>query len=137
MVAYSFKAMFADPIERGVKCQTVRAGRARHARVGEAVQLYTAMRTRHCRKLITPDPICIEVQSIEIDIGPKNPNIITDIEIDGVALTADEIETFAIADGFGGDLLGATARRNMGLFWLKNHQSNAFKGVVIRWKLAE
>ena len=134
MVAYSFKAMFADPIERGVKCQTVRADRQRHACPGEPVQLYTAMRTRHCRKLLTPDPICIDVRRIEIDLAPKNPLMIAGIEIDGVALNSDEIEAFAMADGFSADLLGGTARRSMGLFWLRNHGAILFNGVVIRWE---
>lgn len=134
MVAYSFKAQFAEPIVTGAKRQTVRGDRRRHARPGEAVQLYTAMRTKHCRKLLTPDPICVDVQPIKIGICSRDPMIITDIEINGCSLSADEIEAFAVADGFGSILADGFARRRMGEFWLKNHEWNAFKGVVIRWE---
>jgi hypothetical protein len=134
MVAYSFKARFAEPIVSGEKRQTVRGERRRHARPGEAVQLYTAMRTKLCRKLLTPDPICIDVRHIEIGIESRHPNIITDIVIDGVALNDQEIEAFAIADGFGSALAAGFARRRMGGFWLRHHEWNAFKGVVIRWE---
>lgn len=135
MVAYSFKAMFAEPIVSRAKRQTVRGERRRHARPGEPVQLYVAMRTKHCRKLVTPDPICIDVRPIEIGLSwSRDPNIITDIEIDGVALSADEIEAFAVADGFGSVLADGFARRRMGQFWLQNHEWNTFIGVLIRWE---
>jgi len=49
MVAYSFKAQFREPILAGTKRQTIRADRKRHARLGEALQLYTGMRTRQCK----------------------------------------------------------------------------------------
>lgn len=61
MVAYNFHRQFVDPIRRNEKTGTVRAGRMRHANVGESMQLYTAMRTKHCRKILTPDPLCIGV----------------------------------------------------------------------------
>ncbi|MEJ0016825.1 MAG: ASCH domain-containing protein [Acetobacteraceae bacterium] len=47
MVAYSFKRDFAAPILAGIKRQTIRADRRRHARPGEVLQLYTGMRTKH------------------------------------------------------------------------------------------
>ena len=48
MVAYSFKARFAEPILAGTKLHTVRAPRKRDARPGEELQLYRGMRTRQC-----------------------------------------------------------------------------------------
>jgi hypothetical protein len=60
MVAYSFQKRFADavlaglepgPWRPGMKRWTLRHDRRRHARPGEAVQLYTGMRTRSCRLL--------------------------------------------------------------------------------------
>lgn len=131
MVAYSFKAMFADQIERGAKCQTVRADRQRHARVGEAVQLYTAMRTRHCRKLVDPDPVCFAVEPIYIWVSDYDPKIIAAVEIDGIRLSDDEIAEFAIHDGFGE--CGDCPRTAMGEFWLENHGAGDFHGVLIRW----
>ncbi|WP_432769784.1 MAG: ASCH domain-containing protein [Sphingopyxis sp.] len=134
MVAYSFKAQFAEPIVNGEKCQTVRGARKRHAREGEAIQLYTAMRTKHCRKLIAPDPICVDVRPIKIGIGSRDPRIITGMEIDGVELDDVEIEAFAVADGFGSELVKGFARRRMGEFWVQNYEWNKFIGVVIRWR---
>lgn len=64
MVAYSFHRMFAPDVEAMIKRQTVRAHRKRHARIGEPVQLYTGMRTKQCRKLVIPDPICHRVDEI-------------------------------------------------------------------------
>lgn len=62
MVAYNFQAQFADAVHRGFKRQTIRAPRKHgHVQAGAPVQLYTGMRTRGCRKLIDPDPICIKL----------------------------------------------------------------------------
>ena len=66
MVAFNFKAQFADAVERGVKRQTIRAirkdGRVPH--IGSALQLYTGMRTKNCRKL--KDAVCTNVWPITI-----------------------------------------------------------------------
>jgi hypothetical protein len=65
MVAYSFKPRFAEPIQSGLKRQTIRSERKRHATVGERLQLFTGMRTRQCTKIIA-DPICTNVRPIMI-----------------------------------------------------------------------
>lgn len=134
MVAYSFAPQFVEPVSRLLKRQTVRGHRARHARAGEAIQIYTGMRTKQCRKLLTPDPICIDVRLIEIELSARDPNMISAIEIEGVALNPDEIEAFALADGFGGALADGFARRRMGEFWLRNYSWSRFRGVLIRWE---
>jgi hypothetical protein len=85
MVAYSFKSFFAPQIIAGLKCQTVRADRRRHARPGEAVQLYTGMRTRACHKLVTPDPLCTQVRRIIIATSRLVDGIVS-IEIEGVLI---------------------------------------------------
>lgn len=54
MVAYSFMTQFQQPILQGTKQHTLRAprsGRARHARVGDELQLYVGLRTKACRRL--------------------------------------------------------------------------------------
>lgn len=68
MVAYNFQTCFADAVSNGQKRQTIRALRKdnRHAKPGDRLQLYTGMRTKHCRKLIDPDPICACVETITI-----------------------------------------------------------------------
>ncbi len=133
MVAYSFKACFEEDIACLVKRQTVRSNRKRHARPGEALQLYVSMRTKQCRKILTPDPICIAVRNIDIAIDLMSPQLIQAIEIEGIALNGDEIEAFAIADGFGSKMADGFARRRMGQFWCQNYYWPRFSGVVIGW----
>lgn len=132
MVAYSFHRQFHEPVETGAKRHTVRANRKRHARVGEPVQLYGGMRTRHCRKLVDPDPICTRVQLIEIAVLSDVNQRLGFITIDGIPLDNDEIEAFAKADGFTATA-GATARQRMGRFWTIHHGVGLFEGVVIHW----
>jgi len=137
MVAYNFKPQFEEDIATLKKRQTVRSERARHARPGEAMQLYTGMRTRACRKILNPAPICIDVQPIRIHLDSRNPLLIHSIAINEVPLDDDEIEQFAVADGFGGALVTGFARQRMGEFWLRHHEWNGFLGVVIRWDPAK
>ncbi|WP_319775512.1 ASCH domain-containing protein [Breoghania sp.] len=134
MVAYNFVAVLAPQIEARTKTQTVRANRRRHARPGEPVQLYTGMRTRSCRKLIAPDPICRCVRPITIDVTDLIAAGIAAIAIGGDFLTFDEIEQFARADGFAPEFWGGTdARENMGAFWRRFHGNGRFEGVLIEW----
>jgi hypothetical protein len=52
VVAYNFQERFAADVESGKKHQTIRAnGKRRHAKQGDALQLYTGQRTKKCRKL--------------------------------------------------------------------------------------
>lgn len=154
MVAYSFQKMFAPQVEGLTKRQTVRANRKRHARPGEAVQLYTAMRTKYCRKLVTPDPICTHLDDIRLEIGEarvprirRSMGYVAAIEINGRALTDEEIVAFAIADGFSPErlaplVLGASkafadwvnAAFLMGDFWKVAHGTGAWQGVVVHWE---
>lgn len=132
MVAYSFKAQFAPAIEARIKRQTIRAGRRRQARVGEDLQLYVGMRTKHCRKII-PDPVCTEVRLVVIRVDPAHPMIIAEIDFGDFKLRDHEIERFAVADGFVATA-GCTARRAMGNFWMRHHGPGEFIGQVIRWE---
>ena len=60
MVAYNFQARFAKAVAIGAKRQTIRAPRkSGHAIVGQALQLYTGLRTKRACKLRDPDPLCI------------------------------------------------------------------------------
>ncbi|MEM8724646.1 MAG: ASCH domain-containing protein [Pseudomonadota bacterium] len=137
MVAYSFKKQFIEPIASGRKLQTVRGLRKRHARPGEALQLYTAMRTKHCRKILQPDPICCGVDDIWMWIEDRSDELIKAITVNSIPLDDEGIEAFAIADGFGGALADGFARRRMGEFWIESHADGAlgfeFEGVVVRW----
>lgn len=134
MVAYSFAPQFIEAVSTLRKRQTVRGLRKRHAVQGEGIQLYTAMRTKFCRKLVTPDPLCLDVRHIRIDLNSGHPALIAGIAIEGVPLSDADIEDFAVADGFGSALADGFARQRMGQFWLRHHEWNAFEGVVIRWE---
>lgn len=148
MVAYSFKSRFVIPILVGLgditpgdgvlnvrgfqistfcrknlplpKRQTIRAnGKRRHARPGEAIQLYTAMRTKQCRKI--GDAKCESVHKIEMEITECSLYI----EIDGRTLKS--IHDFARQDGFehGEDMLQ---------FWQEEHRGvSHFDGSLIKW----
>jgi len=121
MVAYSFAMRFARIVESGAKTQTIRGHRKRHARPGEPVQLYTGMRTKACRKLVTPDPICEAVMAVTLDMRHAA------VTLDDAPLPLDTLNDFAQADGFANfeDMRG---------WWQKTHGDAVFEGVLIRWK---
>lgn len=122
MVAYSFQKRFAPRIADGSKRQTIRAGRRRHARVGEALQLYVGMRTTHCVKIIA-DPLCVSVAPISIAFD--NEGKIDRISIDGSPV--HDADGFAVEDGF-------ESLSDMAGFWVMAHGLyQRFDGVLIRW----
>lgn len=139
MVAYGFKKQFIPAIELGLKPlhhfdydpekivpkrQTVRAiGKRRHARPGETMQLYTAMRTKQCRKL--GEAICQSVQPIKLFLGAASLGV----DLDGRYFCgATETEEFARDDGF-------SSVEEMIRFWLVNHPGvQEFTGVLIKWE---
>lgn len=137
MVAYSFAPQFVAPIEARTKLQTVRGNRRRHARPGEPVQLYTAMRTKYCRKIVDVDPVCIRLWDIRIAVDASERRVIGAITLEGALLDHAEMEAFAQADGFVADAQ-ASALRRMGEFWLKAHaplgNEFLFEGVCVRWE---
>lgn len=137
MVAYSFKRRFAEPIQAGLepgplvtgmKRQTIRAHRKRHARPGETVQLYTGMRTRHC--LLLGVGVCAAVVPIRLILRPPYALI-----VDGIvrhqgtdAETLMGLDGFARLDGF------PDGWEEMRAFWAASHPlTTAFDGVLIRW----
>ncbi|RCW84867.1 hypothetical protein [Paracoccus lutimaris] len=103
MVAYNFQTRFADAVASGQKCQTIRAQRkdGRHAQPGDRLQLYTGMRTKACRKLIDPDPVCAGIEPVVIDAngihlsdGRSVPNPDMLARWDGFASFAEMAEWF-------------------------------------------
>lgn len=142
MVAYNFQVMFEPQLVDLSKLHTVRANRKRHARPGEEVQLFCDMRSRRCRKVVSPDPICQSVHHIEIHVSDLIHARIGSIMIEGIPLNHDEIEAFARADGFAPERLRGlspfpladTARENMGMFWRARHGFGRFEGVLIKWE---
>lgn len=153
MVAYSFHRTFADRVERRLKLSTIRGHRRRHARPGEPVQLFTGMRTRACRKLVDPDPICVGVDEMWFDLSgladverPPTTNagfvpLCRDVRImlNGMPIEGEERHAFAASDGFvdraafpdGEPILPF---HDMVLFWMAMHGPRLFEGVRIRWE---
>lgn len=131
MVAYSFKARFADPILAGTKAQTIRASRKRHARPGDDLQLYTGMRTKHCRLIARTT--CASVEPVRLFFHRAYGSMT--FILDGVVLDCDAKEQFARADGFGES---GCAALDMAAFWFETHGRGAdeidFHGFVIAWQ---
>lgn len=136
MTAYSFKKQFVAPVRVGLgirvdhepgdahvyhpKRQTIRADRKRHARVGEELQLYCGMRTKHC--FLIGRSRCTAVSRIIIWTSTMA------IMIAGKLLTARQIGAFVKADGF-------ASVHDMNQFWNENHPGvDKFEGVLIEWE---
>jgi len=127
MVAYSFQKQFATPILDGTKGGTIRADRKRHARPGEELQLYTGMRTKHCRLIsretcagVTPIRLYLKGDRVIIgEAGARTPRV--DIR------SARALDIFARFDGFvEWDALCS--------FWRETHEAlQDFSGQHIRW----
>lgn len=126
MVAYSFQAQFVEPIWSGRKRQTIRAtGKRRHAKAGDALQLYTGMRTKHCR--LFGRAVCHAALSIRIDFSTIYPGDVVTIE-DGPRFWQGDLDPFARADGF-------EDWQELRHFWQTNHPNVLqFHGALITWR---
>jgi hypothetical protein len=138
MVAYSFKRRFVDRIRVGLssvslsfdpppKLQTIRAiGKRRHARPGEVLQLYTAMRTRQCAKI--GDARCVAVTDIRIIFGDSSTYDFIYIGDCEAIHDIEQLDCFAVLDGF-------SCWDDMLQFWSEEHPDvRDFLGVLIQWE---
>lgn len=126
MVAYSFQRRFANPIRENSKLQTIRAGRRRHARPGEMIQLFMGMRTAKCEK-ICEDRLCLSVVPLRIDFDKEG--VITNVTVDGHEV--EDVHAFAVADGF-------ECLADMSAFWVLQHGLfRRFDGVLISWAASD
>jgi hypothetical protein len=126
MVAYSFQKLFVPMIRSGRKAHTIRAdrmGRSRHARPGERLQLYTALRTVHCQLIGTAT--CSAVEPVRLQPLP----VAGFVQLNSTWLTARaELNDFAWADGF-------HDWEELCAFWKRHHPGiSIFSGVIIRWR---
>lgn len=123
MVAYSFQQRFVVPILSGTKRQTIRKVRvppSRHARAGERMQLYYALRTKACRLL----GIAVCNGTMPIVIVPTTDTI----EVGHERLPARLLDSFACSDGF-------ADWPDMRDFWREHHAEIAlFSGDLILWR---
>lgn len=110
-------------IEDGSKTQTMRNERARHARPGEEMQNYYAMRTKQCR--LINKPTCLAVTPVRIDFQFHRIHIAGRAVIKGAPLLIN----FAICDGF-------EDWDDLRDFWDENHPEvdRLWSGVLIEWK---
>lgn len=121
MSAYNFTKQFAGLVESGQKRQTIRAyGKRKHADAGERIQLYTGMRTRACRKLVDPDPICLARLDVEIRRYKSGKRTLRT-----TGTGALDLGDVAQADGF----------KNMDelIDWIESAYGLPFDGVLLRW----
>lgn len=127
MVAYSFNTAFVDRVASGTKRQTIRLPRKRHARPGEEIQLYHGMRTRHCRLL--GKSTVESVHEIRIDLVEQTITIDDAIVINEI----DELDAFALSDGFDGLRGRIEPWEHMHRWWCMIHPGEVFAGVLIKW----
>jgi len=128
MVAYSYKSSFIEPIRLKVKRQTIRLPRKRHARPGEGLQFFTGPRMQPVR---IGGAVCVAAREVRLDF--RNHEVTQD---DAITLSsAEELDAFAVRDGFGGrDRLGLTPWEFMGLWWRLTHPDQPiFAGILIDW----
>lgn len=116
MVAFNFSPEFADDVESGRKCQTIR--RTKRGKVGDPVQTYTGQRTKRCRRLRKDEP---RLETVDyIHIAPDG------ITLGNKVLHPGNVDDFARADGF----------RNYAAMhaWFKaRYGSDHFVGYLHRW----
>lgn len=148
MVAYSFQKRFARPILDGTKLHTIRWDRKRHARPGEALQLYAGMRTKHCR-LIARET-CAAVLPIVLNFswamegfalvgegypfttygGAQQASWFGLAGLDDTRFVSAHLETLARHDGF-------PSWSDMRAFWIDAHgpfnDDEVFVGKLIGW----
>ncbi len=121
MVAFNFQARFALQVESGEKRQTVRAER-KDGRppcgVGQRLQLYIGMRTKACRKLVDPNPVCRSIQAVRITSDGT-------LWIDDHYKPRQAAQWIAIRDGFNGWL---EMRQ-----WFADTHGLPFRGWLISW----
>lgn len=123
MVAYSFRKRFIEPIRAGTKAQTIRPFRKRHARPGEALQLYAGMRTKYCQ--LIGRATCASVWPITIRVD--GDEILETEGVYGRKSPFRSIDEFARGDGF-------ADWAEMRAFWREEHPgTDLFDGVLIRW----
>lgn len=130
MVAYNFKAGFIPAIQTREKQQTIRLPRKRHARPGEALQLFTGPRMKPLR---LGAAVCEASRLIRLDFAAHT------VELDDAITIADEdaLHAFAIKDGFRPPeriATRVTPWEYMARWWATTHPGQpVFGGVLTVW----
>ena len=127
MPALNFQARFAPLVESGKKRQTIRALRKHPIRAGEQLYLFTGMRTKSCRRLLTA--VCTRAAKISItatSITIEWPSSVPHCVNRQWESRPSALESFAIADGFRdwSELIS----------WFKATHGLPFQGHLIEWE---
>ena len=123
MKVIMFSPRFHEPVRTGTKTQTIRGEQKRPAQAGTSLSLRAWSATPYrSPQVVLRLAVCITVQPVRIHVHGW-----TDIEIAGITLRQDEIETFVRNDGF-------TDLKDFRNHWINNHGYEAFEGTLIRWR---
>ena|SRR6218665_1862059 len=103
MVAFNFQKQFADDVESGKKCSTIRrAGKKLPPKIGDELQLYAGMMTKNCRLLRKAK--CTDVNPVLFTRKKGKPifciGVIIGTEKSWIQVVASEVNKMALADGF-------------------------------------
>jgi hypothetical protein len=118
---YNFKKRFAPFVLDGTKRHTIRAKRKHPTKVGDAVHLYTGLRTKQAQLL--GRSVCVRVEEIRISGSQQ-------VFVDGVELNADEKNALAYCDCFRSRGV-PRAFEEMMEFW---EGRLPFVGDIIHWR---
>ena len=121
MGLYNFQKRFAPFVLDGSKRHTIRAKRKHPTKVGDAVHLYTGLRTKQAKLLLRS--ICIRVEEIRIS---EDRHVFVDFEM----LSADEKNALAYCDGFRSHGINRAFEQMM-KFW---EGRLPFVGDIIHWQ---
>lgn len=138
---YGFKARFVVPIEMGTKQQTIRrlrAGRSRHARLGDLLQLNTGSRYKPRRIGLAR---CLGSWAVGLDFAGDRLLTASDHELSSLTVgewtkvdlggptwqAPADLDRFAVRDGF-------ADWSDLREFWRVEHDApSLFIGVMIVW----
>jgi hypothetical protein len=125
MPAINFKACFAADICSGRKKQTIRENGKRKVVRGATLYLYTGMRTKNCRQLLTA--ICTSARPIRIDAVLHTIDLAKTEEKNSPLerLKEDEALALARADGF--------ASLDKFFAFFSQTYGRSFDGTLILW----
>lgn len=133
MPALSFKKQFVGKIMNGRKRQTIRTPRKYPIDPGDTLYLYTAQRTKYCKKL--REVKCKSVQPITIHFNSMKITLPDKVIKHQYGIGTANLDAFAKADGFKNWF-------DMQEFWLSEHgikKGNRkvlikpFTGILITW----
>lgn len=117
MPILNFKPQFADLIQSGQKCQTIRPVRKHPIKKGDILYLYTGLRTKYSKKLA--EARCTAISPIQI--GSQQ------VWLNDVCLPIKMIDSLAKQDGF---------KDEFEFFdFFHRHYSLPFSGYVIYWAI--